>query len=69
MCIRDRVYGEDEDANSTNELLDSVNLIGNNLNLYDAGGIKTVDLSVVSGPTGATGATGNGIASTVDNGN
>ena len=30
------VYGEDEDANSTNELLDSVNLIGNNLNLYDA---------------------------------
>lgn len=40
----------DADSNSTNELISSVSLNGNNLEIVDAGGTKTVDLSLFNNP-------------------
>ena len=37
---------QDSDSNATNELITSVSLNGNNLEIVDAGGTKTVDLSL-----------------------
>ncbi len=78
------VYGEDADADPTNEYNTSFVLNGTNLEITDAGGTQTVDVSTLAGPAGPAGSTGvagtngvngtngtdgNGIASTVDNGN
>ena len=51
------VYGEDADADPTNEYNISFELNGTDLEISDGGGTQTVDLSTLTGPTGPTGPT------------